>query len=168
VDFDDVFDAFYPPLRRYCHRLAGDPDVGDDVAQEAFVRLLEKKPDGADGKLRSWLFTVATHLIRDGVRVSENRRRLLAGNPVLPSSFPDPDESVVREERADAARRALESLDPRERKILLLREEGLSYREVAEAVGVAPSSVGTLLARARKRFAQVFREQEGWDEPPTE
>ncbi len=164
MDFDGLFDSFYPKLRRYCHRLTGDPDLGDDAAQEAFVRLLERGPTGTDDGLRSWLFTVATHLIRDRARVSENRRRLLDGNPVLPAGPPDPEEEVVREERRERARRALAVLSHRDRSLLLMREEGLSYKELAAAVDVAPGSVGTLLARARRRFAAALEEERDGDE----
>ena len=53
-------------------------------------------------------------------------------------------------------REALEQLTEREREILLMRHGGFSYREIAEAVDVAPSSVGTLLARAERNFVNVY------------
>jgi RNA polymerase sigma-70 factor (ECF subfamily) len=58
-------------------------------------------------------------------------------------------------------RAALAELAPRDREILLMREEGFRYAEIAEVVGVAPSSVGTLLARALRRFSTVYREGNG-------
>ncbi len=167
MDFDALFDAYYGPLRRYCHRLAGDADAGEDAAQETFVRLLEREPQGDRDGIRSWLFTVATHLIRDRVRVATNRRRLLDGNAAVVPEGPDgPDVAVERRERAQTARAALDTLPQRDRRILLLREEGLSYRELAQVLEVAPGSVGTLLARARRRFADAVREQGGGDESP--
>ena len=159
MDFDGLFDACYPSLRRYCGRLTGDQDSGDDVAQEAFVRLLERKPQGTQDGLRSWLFTVATHLVRDRVRVSENRRRLLDQHPVGPSAPPNPEEEISRQERVESVRRALEELGSRDRSLLLMREEGLSYRELADALGVSPASVGTLLARARERLAKALNQE---------
>ncbi len=53
-------------------------------------------------------------------------------------------------------RQILDGLPPRQSEILLLRYAGLSYREVAEAIGVAPSSVGTLLARAEAAFCAAL------------
>ena len=61
-------------------------------------------------------------------------------------------------------RTALAKLAPRDREILLMREEGFRYAEIAEVVGVAPSSVGTLLARALGRFSSVYREGNGREE----
>ena len=77
VDFEATFDELYPGLFRYCHRLTGEADVADDVAQEAFVRLYDRSITGTEEGVRAWLFRTATHLVRDRYRVEGNRRRLL-------------------------------------------------------------------------------------------
>jgi len=161
VDFDALYDEVFPPLYRYCHRLTGDPDVAEDVAQEAFVRLLDRRVTGERPALRVWLFKVATHLIRDRWRVTENRRRLLQINPVMPGGTPDPDRALEQREDIASVRAALEQLDARDRELLLMREEGFSYKDMAESVGVRATSIGTLLARAQKRFTDVWTEQTG-------
>jgi len=158
MDFDSIFDQHYPPLVRYCHRLTGDGDVAEDIAQESLVRLFDHQVRGSDAGTRAWLFKTATHLVRDRYRVQKNRVRLLAENPVRPS---EPESPVLRLERAEArdqARMALDSLASRDREILLMRYAGFSYREIAEAIGVAATSIGTLLSRAERRFADVMTE----------
>jgi RNA polymerase sigma factor (sigma-70 family) len=60
-----------------------------------------------------------------------------------------------------AVRAALQQLSERDRQLLMMREEGFRYQEIAEAVGVSPTSVGTLIARAVKRFAEVYSPPEG-------
>ena len=166
MDFDAIFEDVFPPLFRYCHRLTGDADAAEDVTQEAFVRLLTRDVEGPPAGLRVWLFRVATHLIRDRYRVSENRRRLLEKHPVLPSGTPDPGVEMERSETTASVRAALATLQERDREMLLMREEGFSYREIAEAVGVKAASVGTLLARAQKRFTEAFRSLETGEAPP--
>ena len=166
MDFDALYDEVFPPLFRYCQRLTGDPDLAEDVAQEAFVRLLDRKVEGERPAIRVWLFTEATHLIRDRWRVSSNRKRLLEINPVTPSAGPDPETDLERREDVASVRRALEGLAARDRELLLMREEGFSYREIGEAVGVNASSVGTLIARAQKRFTDVWTRQVGSSDRP--
>lgn len=156
MDFDATFDALYPPLVRYCHRLTGDRDSAEDTAQEALVRLYQHGVEGPEPALRAWLFKTATHLIRDRYRVDENRRRLLEKHPVTPSRPDDPEQALDRDERRTVAREALDRLPDRDREMLLLRYEGFSYKEIAEAVEVAATSVGTLLARAEKRFIDAM------------
>jgi len=156
VSFDDLFEDVYPGLHRYCVRLTGDEDVAADTAQEAFVRLLERGVKGEPAGLKAWLFKVATHVVRDRARVEGNRARLLAANPTTDVVEDGTVEGIDRGRRIAYVRRALDSLDERDRTLLLMREEGFQYRELAEAVGVEPTSVGTLLARARRRFAEAL------------
>lgn len=155
MDFDATFDEMYPPLVRYCHRLTGDRDAAEDAAQEALVRLFAHGVQGPAPAVRVWLFKTATHLIRDRWRVDENRRRLLQENPVLPGESDGPERRLERKMERERAREALERLGRRDREMLLMRYEGFSYKEIAEVVNVAATSVGTLLARAERRFLQA-------------
>ncbi len=165
VNFEATFDELYPGLFRYCHRLTGEPDLAEDVAQEAFVRLYDHRVEGTEEGLRAWLFRTATHLVRDRHRVGENRRRLLEAYPVTPSGPEPPDEATIRREEVAHVREALEHLSEREREMLMMRHAGFSYREVAEAVDVSRSSVGTLLARAERNFVSVYRSEGENDDP---
>jgi len=160
VSFEQLFDDVYPRLHRYCTRMTSDSDVAEDAAQEAFVRLLDRNVSGDPSGLKSWLFKVATHLIRDRVRVEENRARLLEENPVRPPPVDTPAEELERSEDVARVREALDSLAERDRTLLLLREEGFSYRELAQAVDVKASSVGTLLARARERLVRALDDED--------
>lgn len=154
-EFDRVYQANQPALWRYVQRLVGDGDVADDVVQEAFVRLL-KRPDLEGDAARLWLFTVATNLVRDRGRTSARRQRLLMVDPIAQEPQEPIDHAIERRERSAAVRRALESLPQRDQQLLLMREEGFKYHEIAEAIGVAPGSIGTLIARAVKRFTETY------------
>ncbi len=160
MDFDTAFDHLFPPLVRYCHRLTGDRDVSEDVAQEALVRLFARHVEGPMPALRAWLVKTATRLVRDRHKVEENRRRLLRENPVKPSEPESPERRLERSRDVERARSALEMLAPRDREMLLMRYEGFSYKEIAEVVEVEASSVGTLLSRAEARFARAARGRE--------
>ncbi|HEX9887204.1 MAG TPA: sigma-70 family RNA polymerase sigma factor [Longimicrobiales bacterium] len=157
VEFEPFFEDVFPALFRYCLRLTGDADAAEDVAQEAFVRFLDRGIEGPTRALRVWVFKVATHLVRDRYRVGENRRRLLAAHPVNAAAPDDPERSMERDEVVTSVRSALDKLEERDRQLLLMREEGFSYREMAEMVGVKATSVGTLLARAQERFVDAYR-----------
>jgi RNA polymerase sigma-70 factor (ECF subfamily) len=157
VEFESLFQQLYPSLFRYFHRLTGDSDVADDIAQEAFVRLLKQSLPEAE--VRPWLFTVAMNLVRDHARKIERRQRLLTTAPVMVSSFASPDEGVERGEQVQAVRVVLDQLSERDQQLLLMREEGFKYEEIARVIGVAPASVGTLIARALRRFTDLYQAQ---------
>jgi RNA polymerase sigma-70 factor, ECF subfamily len=158
VDFTVLFERLYPTLYRYLYRLTGDADAAEDVAQEAFVRLWRQSLSEKDAK--PWLFTVATNLVRDGARASTRRRRLLTTAPVGPVPLRRPDEELEDHDRIAAVRSALDRIPPRDRQILLMREEGFRHAEIARVIGVAPSSVGTLAARALRRFVKAYEADE--------
>lgn len=162
TDLDALFRGVYPALFRYCHRMTGDPDQADDLAQEAFFRLWNKAIRGPEASLRVWLFRVATNLARDGFRTRERRRQILAAHPE-PQTGPDPGKKMEQQEEIERVREALAGVPDRDKEILLLRQEGFSYREIADAVGVAHTSVGTLLARALKRFEEAISAKEKHD-----
>jgi RNA polymerase sigma factor (sigma-70 family) len=159
--FRAVYAARFASLYRYLDRLTGDAELASDVAQEAFIRLHARgeMPDQPVG----WLVTVANNLVRDERRLTSRRLRLLTEQPQrVPLGVPaDPAENLERGERIGAVRAALETLTLRDRQALLLKHSGYSYREIAAALGLAETSVGTTLVRAGQAFRAAFQELHG-------
>lgn len=149
-----LFDRIYPALVRYLHRRLGDRDLAEDLAQEAFVRLLAHQPPAPE----AWLFRVATNLANDAARGEIRRARRL--EVLSGSEFREPappaDRHVLQAETSEQVQRALGRLSERDRELLLLHEEGMSYRELAATVNVQASSIAPLLARARARFLRHY------------
>jgi RNA polymerase sigma-70 factor (ECF subfamily) len=130
-----------------------------DLAQDTFVRALRENPSSP----RAWLFTVAANLARDEARLAIRRKRhltLLKTEVEVSSVTVDPSVEVERGEREVVVRRALEALGEKDREALLLWDAGLDYGEIAGALEISAGSVGTTLARARKRLVKAHREQE--------
>ena len=152
-----LYQARFQSLFRYLDRLTGDPDLAKDLAQDAFVRLYRRGALPEDPP--AWLATVATNLFRDHRRQSRRRAELITEHPTdaaPPGEPPSADAGLMVHEARSQARAALDALPSRDRRLLLLRHEGYSYRELAHAVGVAESSVGTLLVRATRMFRDAI------------
>jgi RNA polymerase sigma-70 factor (ECF subfamily) len=152
AEFTRLFNAVYPGMARYLECLLGQGGAAQEAAQEAFVRLYRLGPGRVTaGEERFWLYRVATNLARNELRRARLRERLasaVAGLFGRRKSDPHADA-----ERADAAGRllaALGRLPEHQRVALLLREqEGLTYAEIAEALGVSLAKVKVDIFRAR-------------------
>jgi RNA polymerase sigma-70 factor (ECF subfamily) len=156
--FRAFFDEWYPRLVLYLRARLGDEDQAEDIAQEAFVRLLDNEPRDAVG----WLFAVASNLAIDQQRIANGRARHLTLIRLARdrSAEPEPEQRLLSEEAQSRVRTALAELPERDRDLLLLRHGGWAYRDIARALGVAPSSVGSLLTRAARRFASTFQDMD--------
>ncbi|MGH2352927.1 MAG: sigma-70 family RNA polymerase sigma factor [Chloroflexota bacterium] len=163
--FGRLFEQHWEGVCRLLTRLIGDADAAGDLAQEVFVQLYRRPPVGDDVPLRAWLCRVALNRGYNALRADRRRRTredAVARDPAGPSGGDGGmDEAAARAEERDAVRRVLVRLPERQRDCLALRAEGLSYAEIAAAVGVAPGSVGTLLARAERAFKAEYLAQRG-------
>ena len=157
--FRRLFAEQHASLFRYLQRLTGDADAAEDWAQEVFVRLYQRGALPDD--VRGWMAAVAHNLLRDEKRTGKRRLQLIQARPLdlHRGNALSADEKVLADERRRSVRRALDKLNERDRRMLLLRHEGYSYREIAHAVGVSETSVGTLLVRATSAFQTAFEER---------
>lgn len=145
VDLQDLYTATF----RRALLLLGDRHEAEDAAQEAVTRLLGQGK-GTVKNPGAWLRQVVSRLAYDALRRGKRTVDL------LPEAPPDPAQVMVEHEQARLVRTVLDRLSPRDRLILLLRADGLSYKEIAQAAGCRPGSVGTLLVRAERRFKEQY------------
>ena len=146
-----LFDEHGASLLRFCRATLGDGAEAEDIVQDTFVKLLQHlNGEGDRTNLRSWLFTVAANACRDRARW---KVRWLPWRPELDMRVVAPVESRPDMRRARAA---LACLSSRDRLLLSLRAQGLSYRDIAAASAVREQSVGRLLARALGRWKTSF------------
>lgn len=154
IDWGSVYREMYGSLVRYLRLKLWDGERAAELAQDVFVRALGTAPQNP----RAWLFTVAANLAHDEARQVVRRKRHLALLERAASADPpaiDPLAAMEREQRAESVRRALDMLGERDREVLLLRDAGLSYPEIAERTGLAIGAIGTTLSRARKRLVDA-------------
>ena len=145
-------------------RLVGDGDEAQDLTLEAFWRLYNRPPDLDETRLGGWLYRVATNLGFNALRARRRRRQYegQAAISALEQNRPqDPASAVEQAQERQRVQAALGMMRQRSARLLVLRYSDLSYAEIAETLGVAPASVGTLLARAEAEFERCYRRLEG-------
>jgi RNA polymerase sigma-70 factor (ECF subfamily) len=164
--FDALFQEHYPRIVGMLARLTGDRGHAEEIAADVFCKVARRPALPKPQDLTAWVYRVATNAGLDAVRSSVRRRRREreAGvESMRAASNGGALEDLLREERCARVRAVLALLKPREAQLLLLRANGLAYRELAQSLDIQPGSVGTLLARAEAEFERKFRARYGGD-----
>jgi RNA polymerase sigma-70 factor, ECF subfamily len=168
-------DAFGRLVERYMRRayysalsLVGSREDALDLSQEAFARAYRARQTiDPDRPFYAWLYQILRRLCFNFVRDRQTRARHLdaAGtwlaDEAAQRAAPGPEESYARAEARRRVAAAIERLPAREREVLALREfEGLSYKEIAELVGIPIGTVMSRLYAARQHLAAALPSEE--------
>lgn len=150
---EQLLGPYEAPLLRYCNRMLGFGRRGDaaDVAQEVFVRMMEKM-DRVDPALpfRPFFYRVATNVIIDHQRQEGRRGRFFSPGEAAPAPAPDAAPDAMMD-----LQRALGELPLHYQSVLLLRVgEGLDYEEISATLEIPLGTVKTYLHRARRALKQ--------------
>ena len=163
AEFESVFQEHWPRVYGVLFRLVGDHAEAEDLALEAFWRLY-RQPRQARDNLGGWLYRVAMNMGFNALRARKRRAHYEEQAGRHESTYaatPDPAEAAEMADQRRRVRAALAQMQPRAAQVLILRFSGFTYAEIAAAIRVAPTSVGTLLARAEEEFEQTYRKVEG-------
>jgi RNA polymerase sigma factor (sigma-70 family) len=160
IELQALFEEHWERLCQVVFRIVGDMDEAQDLVLETLLQLHQRPPRNPHN-VSGWLYRVATNRGLNALRARERRQRYedAAGKLELESSASnDPAAEIERLEQSHRVRTALAKIKPRSAQILMLRYSGFSYAEIAASVGVAPGSVGKLLARAEREFESRMAE----------
>jgi RNA polymerase sigma factor (sigma-70 family) len=155
-----LFDAHYLQIMRYLNHLTGEVAAAQDLSQEVFLKLYYQAPSDLSHP-QAWLFKVATNLGYNYLRQQGNRVRREIEVSQENGGTEDPESLAIRGEERVIVREVLGSLSERDRTCLIMKYSGFSYQEIADAIGVKKSSVGTILLRAMEKFRREYEGKEG-------
>ncbi len=158
--YETLFRRHYPAVHRALVQMLGS-DGADDVAQETLLTLYQQPPTVTPTvNVAAWLYRVALNRGYNALR-GERRAVARAAAALPPTPGEEPPDAAIRSEERAAVRAVLAQLPQRQRELLVLRSSGASYADIAEVLGVAPGSVGTLLARAERAFLRLYDDETG-------
>lgn len=163
--FDALIETRWARLVRIAARIVGDEEDARDVAQQACLRLwqtLDRFRPGED--LDGWIYRMVVNLALDSLRRRrvrpEGRSAGCAADLPLVDPAVGPETAMLAGELERALREITDDLPPRQRAVFVLtRVEGLAAPQVAEALGVTPSTVRNTLFQVRAVIARRLRER---------
>jgi RNA polymerase sigma-70 factor (ECF subfamily) len=168
ADFRTVFFQHYIRVVGTLMRLLSDRTRAEELANEVFWKLYREPGLQTDGNLGGWLYRTATNLGIDALRAHLRRRQYeeAAGRQIHGdgASARGPLEEVLRDEKCRRVRAVLAVIKPAQAQLLILRASGFSYKELADALDVKMTGIGTMLNRAEEEFRNRYLELHGHEE----
>jgi RNA polymerase sigma-70 factor (ECF subfamily) len=172
--FDDVYDAHFPFVWRSVRRLGVPDESVDDVVQEIFV-VVHRRLASFEGRssLKSWLFGIALHTVRDRRRTLRRKPAMLGGRAradegdldAIEASGVAQDEALARAEATRLLHRVLDAMADERREVFILAElEQMSVPEIADAIGANVNTTYSRLRAARADFEQAVARARAGDD----
>ncbi len=150
IALHDLLLRYYEPLTLFVTRYVYSIDVAEDVVQSLFIRLWDRRGhwNVTSSTVRVYLFSAARNAARDALAATDARSRAEQRSDI-PSNQSSPEELFENTELQQRVARAVELLPDRCREIYLLaRDHGMRFVDIAEVLGIAPSTVRTQMGRA--------------------
>lgn len=156
-ELEHLFESWRTPLVRYLICSGTSREDALDVAQDTFLRLHQHLMSGGGGdNLRAWVFRVAHNAALNRKMSAERRLASAELNAAADTACPaeDPERLLLKKERLRRLHDAMKDLLPVERSCVLLRSEGLRYREIAGVLEIGVSTVADHLDRAMRKLGE--------------
>jgi RNA polymerase sigma-70 factor (ECF subfamily) len=161
--FDEAFTLHHRAVFRAAYALVRDAGLAEDVTQEVFLKLYQHLGSLRDEEhVRPWLLRVASNTALNAIRSRGRlgaREEEFAAAATAVGGGAEPvgvEADYERRTEIEEARRALASIKEPMRSCLLLKQQGLSYKEIAQTLSINEANVGSLIARGRKEFTRVY------------
>lgn len=172
--FAQLVERWEEPIRRLCARMVGDLHRADDLKQEAFSRLFEKrKLYEPTGRFSTYLWRIALNVCHDELRRRNRRQEFLPdheeGESVIDTfadADPSPDSKTATREEAEIVRQALQRIPDIYRTVLVLRHyEGMKIAKIAEVLEIPIGTVSSRLVEGLSRLQRILEPKLGADRP---
>lgn len=163
--FEELFLRHRGRVYSVARRIVGNHEEAEEITLDVFLRLHQQRlAQLDDANVAGWLYRSATNAAFNVVRARQRRRRWLwrfAALRDVAQVADDPADDLERASEAAAIRAALASLPEKQRNVLVLRAEGMSYKEIATALDLKVSSIGSTLARAERALSSAYDARNG-------
>lgn len=159
IVFDEAFTLHHRTVFRAARSVVQDAGLAEDVTQEVFLRLYNNMDSISDLEmLRPWLIRVAINVARNTIRgnIRANTREENYVKDTAEVSVYSVESDFEQRETENEINRALNKIKEPLRSCLILKQQGLSYREIAESLSLNETSIGQYVARARKEFVRFY------------
>jgi RNA polymerase sigma-70 factor (ECF subfamily) len=153
--FEHLYRRYVDSVHRYCYRRLGSREAAEDATSQIFTKAFAALPTLRAGSFRSWLFTIAYHVIADDLRARRPHADFALVSEVA-AHDPSPEERAIANDEYRSVAVLLEQLPLLQRQVVELRLAGLNGREIAEVLGRSLPAVKMAQLRAYARLREML------------
>ena len=157
--FKQLLLPLYPRLQRVALRLLGNAEDAEDMVQEVYMKLWNKRdalPDVQD--VEAYCVTLTKNMCVDRLRNAEAEKADVDEVPTMLAATDDVEVQVERRDAVEQVQRIIGTLPENQQQVITLRDmEDCSFEEIAEQTGLTAVNVRMLLSRARKTIRERFK-----------
>ena len=156
ANFEELYSVMYTPIKNYVYYKTGDVDVAEDVAQDTFLKLWEKKENIREKSIRPLLYTIAGNLCKN--RFDHQRVVLEFSKNYRIEETPDsPEFELELKEFINKLENAIGALKEKNRVVFLMnRIDGLTYNEIASSLGLSVKAIEKRMKNALDDLKQTI------------
>lgn len=147
--FEELYKHNYEPIFKFCFRFLNSREKAMDVVQDTFLKLFEQMNKGEYHieNPKAWLYKVAGNKCLNLIGTMNRQNEINKQLDFLSHENSNPESQFISEENKLRVRGAISDLVPQNQMLLLLYQDGLSYKEMSEVTGIALNSIGKTLWR---------------------
>jgi len=154
MDFHDLYSRYAADVHRFSMYLACNPALADDITSETFLRAWSSAAPIREATVKAYLFAIARNVYLQELRRTSRHDAL---DDSIPSTSPRPDARAEQRDALDVVLRALRGFAAVDRVALLMRtQDGTSYEEIAQTLGLSVSAAKVKVHRARMKLALLI------------
>ena len=152
--FEAIILRYQKPVMNLAYRIVHNTEDARDVAQSVFVKAFAGLSSfDSRHKFFSWLYRIA---VNESLNFADKRNRRLGPDADWTSARPGPEEEWAGRELRGTIEKAMQRLQPRQRALLALSADGLTYKEIGAALDISESKVKSKLFAARLKLRDIL------------
>jgi RNA polymerase sigma-70 factor (ECF subfamily) len=159
--FEKLYAQYYEQIYCCCYRFLRCRESAKEVTQEAFIRLYERM--GQQGpeveNSRAWLYKVAGNLSMNLKKKNARRESINASLNENAAATATPEDMLIHQENLERLKEIIDGLKPRDKFLILLYQDEMTYREMSVATGIPVNSVGKTLWRIIDKIAETLKNE---------
>jgi RNA polymerase sigma-70 factor (family 1) len=156
--FKTIFDDYYHPLKNFLYYKLGDIDLAEDITQEVFIRVWDKRDEVLQETVRSYLYKIANNLAINHFKSAKKRFEFKLERGHDRPAGESPDFTMEKDEFATRLNHAIANLSESQRVVFLMnRMDDLTYREIAERLEISVKAVEKRMQGALESLRDVIK-----------